>query len=97
MDDVDTITLGEMRLLLRKHAPEAVLRLVELMRESKSDATCLKAAELILVKAYASDKGEASAKAKMMEDMPRAKRIEVLREALAKEELADARSRGMIS
>ena len=86
----------QLRAEAQTYGPEALLRLVELMRMSSSDTTALKASAAILHRAYpaALDKAE---KAGGLDKMPRAERIEVLREALSKEELDEARERGMIS
>jgi len=90
----------ELRTLAKEHAPEALLRAVELMRTSKSDATCLKAAELVLCKAYGKSFEEQVAKVEEvvpLEELSRKDRIEALREALSSEELAMARDHGMIA
>ena len=50
--DLDPYEAKELQREAKRHAPEALQRVLEQMRTSASDTTCLKAAELVLVRAY---------------------------------------------
>jgi hypothetical protein len=98
-DMMGSMDAREMRGMARKHAAEAIMRLVELMRTSSSDLTCLKAAKELLMKGYgvAVDSKTVESSAPALSQMPRDQRIELLREALSTEEMAEARDNGMIA
>lgn len=54
-NELKPVEAKELQHEAKKHAPEALARVLELMQTSASDATCLKAAELVLVRAYGKD------------------------------------------
>jgi hypothetical protein len=90
--------LDEVTLIARKYGPEMIAGAVDIAQNSDSDATRLKAIDLVLTRGY----GKAGAVKQQsvpnqLDHMSRDERIRALQDALTEEQLAMAQEKGNVA